>query len=72
MPCLLCIEQQLHRVVALFQYVTLPSQATLLSSVFIQHNILDDAKLSENITSIKDMRIAIHKLLPEDLENPII
>jgi hypothetical protein len=41
------------------------------SPVFIQHNILDNAKLSENITSLKDMRTAIHKLLPEDLENPI-
>jgi hypothetical protein len=37
----------------------------------MQHNILDNAKLSENISSLKDMRTAIHKLLPEDLENPI-
>jgi hypothetical protein len=37
----------------------------------MQHNILDNAKLSENISSLKDMRKAIHMLLPEDLENPI-
>jgi hypothetical protein len=37
----------------------------------MQHNILDNAKLSENITSLKDMRTAIHKLLPKDFENPI-
>jgi hypothetical protein len=41
------------------------------SPVFMQHNILDNAKLSENITSLKEMRTAIHKLLPKDLENPI-
>jgi hypothetical protein len=46
-------------------------EATPPSPVFMQHNILDNAKLSENITSLKDMRTAIHKLLPEDLENPI-
>jgi hypothetical protein len=45
-------------------------EATPSSPVFIQHNILDDAKLSENITSLKDMRTAIHKFLPQDLENP--
>ncbi len=37
----------------------------------MQHNILDNVKLSENITSLKDMRTVIHKLLPKDLENPI-
>jgi hypothetical protein len=37
----------------------------------MQHNIFDNAKLSENITSLKDMRTAIHKLLPKDLENLI-
>jgi hypothetical protein len=31
----------------------------------------NNAKLSKNISSLKDMRTAIHKLLPEDLENPI-
>jgi hypothetical protein len=36
----------------------------------MQHIFLDNDKLSENITSLKDMRTAIHKLLPEDLENP--
>jgi hypothetical protein len=37
----------------------------------MQTNILHNAKLSENISSLKDMRTAIHKLLPENLENPI-
>jgi hypothetical protein len=46
-------------------------EATPPSPVFIQHNILVNAKLSENISSLKDMRTAIHKLLPDDLENPI-
>jgi hypothetical protein len=36
----------------------------------MQHNIFDNAKLSKNISSLKDMRTAIHKLLPEDLETP--
>ncbi len=43
-------------------------KATPPSPVIMQHNILDNAKLSENISSLKDMRTAIHKLLPEDLE----
>ncbi len=46
-------------------------EATPPSPVFMQHNIFDNAKLSKNISSLKDMRTAIHKLLPEDLENPI-
>jgi hypothetical protein len=46
-------------------------EATPPSPVFMQHNILDNAKLSENILSLKDMRTTIHKFLPEDLENPI-
>jgi hypothetical protein len=46
-------------------------KATSPSPVFMQHNILDNAKLSKNITSLKDMRTAIHKLLPEDLEKSI-
>ncbi len=46
-------------------------EATPPLPVFMQHNILDNAKLSENISSLKDTRTAIHKLLPEDLENPI-
>jgi hypothetical protein len=46
-------------------------KATPPSPVFMQHNIFYNAKLSENITSLKDMRKAIHKLLPKDLENPI-
>jgi hypothetical protein len=46
-------------------------EATPPSPVFMQHNILDNAKLSKTITSLKDMRTAIHKLLPKDLENPI-
>jgi hypothetical protein len=33
---------------------------------FIQHNIFDNAKLTENITSLKDKRTAIHKLLSKD------
>ncbi len=37
----------------------------------MKHNIFDNAKLSENISSLKDMRTAIHKLHPEDMENPI-
>ncbi len=37
----------------------------------MQHNILDNAKHSENTTSLKYMRTAILKLLPKDLENPI-
>jgi hypothetical protein len=41
------------------------------SHVFMQHNIFDNAKLSKNISSLKDMQTAIHKLLPEDLENPL-
>ncbi len=45
-------------------------KATPPSPVFMQHNILDNAKLSKNISSLKEMRTAIHKLLPEDLENP--
>ncbi len=46
-------------------------KATPPSPVFMQHNILDNAKLSKYISSLKDMRTAIHKLLPKDLENPI-
>jgi hypothetical protein len=46
-------------------------EATPPSPVFMQHNIFNNAKLSKNISSLKDMRTAIHKLLPEDLENPI-
>jgi hypothetical protein len=46
-------------------------KATPPSPVFMQHNILDNAKHSENITSLKDIRTAIHKLLPKDLETPI-
>jgi hypothetical protein len=46
-------------------------KATPPSPVFMQHNILDNTRLSENISSLKDMRTAIHKLLPEDVENPI-
>jgi hypothetical protein len=46
-------------------------EATPPSPVFMQHNIFDNTKLSKNISSLKDMRTAIHKLLPEDLENPI-
>ena len=37
----------------------------------MQHNIFDNAKPSKHISSLKDMQTAIHKLLPEDLENPI-
>jgi hypothetical protein len=46
-------------------------EATPSSPVFMQRNIFNNAKLSKNISSLKDMRTAIHKLLPEDLENPI-
>ena len=46
-------------------------KATPPSPVFMQHKILDNAKLSENVSSLKDMRTAIHKLLPENLENYI-
>jgi hypothetical protein len=46
-------------------------EATPPSPVLMQPNILDNAKLSENVSSLKDMRTAIHKLLPENLENPI-
>ncbi len=58
---LMCSSNSIHHI----------HKATPLSPVFMQHNILDDAKISENITSLKDMRTAIHKLLLEDLENPI-
>jgi hypothetical protein len=46
-------------------------KATPPSPVFMQHNTFDNTKLSKSISSLKDMRTAIHKLLPEDLENPI-
>ncbi len=41
-------------------------EAIPLSPDFMQHNIFDNAKLSENITSLNDKSTAIHKLLPED------
>jgi hypothetical protein len=41
-------------------------KATPPSPVFMQHNIFDNAKLSKNISSLKDTRTAIHKLLPEN------
>jgi hypothetical protein len=58
---LMCSSNLTHRI----------HKTTPPSPVFMQHNYLDNAKLSKNISSLKDMRTAIHKLLPEDLENPI-
>jgi hypothetical protein len=40
------------------------------SPIFSQHNLSSDLELRENSTTLKDMRTAIHKLLPEELENP--
>jgi hypothetical protein len=39
------------------------------SPIFSQHNLSSDPELRENSTTLKDMRTAIHKLLPEELEN---
>jgi hypothetical protein len=39
------------------------------SPIFSQHNFSSDPELRENNTTLKDMRTAIHKLLPEELEN---
>jgi hypothetical protein len=58
---LMCSSNLTHRI----------HEATPPSPVFMQHNIFDNAKLTKNISSLKDMRTAIYKLLPEDLENPI-
>jgi hypothetical protein len=45
-------------------------KATPPSPVFMQQNMLDNTTLSEHISSQKDMRTAIHKLLPEDWKTP--
>jgi hypothetical protein len=58
---LMCSSNMTHRI----------HEATPPSPVFMQHNIFDNAKLSKHISSLKDMRTAIHKLLPEDLKNTI-
>jgi hypothetical protein len=58
---LMCSSNLTHRIL----------KATPPSPVFMQHNIFDNDKLSKNILSLKDMRTAIHKLLPKDLENLI-
>ncbi len=58
---LMCSPNLTHRI----------REATPPSPVFMQHNIFDNAKLLKNIWSLKDMRTAIHKLLPEDLEKSI-
>jgi hypothetical protein len=63
MPCLPCIEEQLHLSDVLFHLTHCIHEATPPSSVFMQHKILDNAKLSKNISSLKDMRTAIHKSL---------
>ncbi len=39
------------------------------SPIFSQYSISSDPELKGNSTTLKDMRTAIHKLLPEDLEN---
>ena len=41
------------------------------SPIFAQYNLSYDPEVRENTTMLKDMRVVIHKLLPEDSEEDL-
>ncbi len=45
---------------------------TTSSPIFMQHNIMHNANITENIISLPNLRSTIHKLQPKDLEYPIL
>ena len=47
-------------------------EETVSSPIFIQHTFIHDAKEVPHTISLTEMRAAIHKLQPEDLEQPIV
>ena len=49
-----------------------PYENTARSPIFMQQNITTTNNLDENAFSLSKMRPEIHKLKPEDLEEPII